>query len=130
MEEAAGCYERAAEQYEITKSAHESARAYVEAAKCRKAVAPASAVDAFGKVYNWSTLYEFCMIRFVIGGVHTGRGHHDLLDNYSAPRSSLSRSEVGPYTCTVSPPPPPAAVSEFPLYCFHRRASESCRDLS
>lgn len=51
MEEAAGCYERAAEQYEICKSAHESARAYVEAAKCRKAVAPSSAVDAFGKVY-------------------------------------------------------------------------------
>lgn len=56
MEEAAGCYERAAEQYEITKSAHESARAYVEAAKCRKEVSPATAVDAFGKVPTFTVL--------------------------------------------------------------------------
>ncbi len=51
MEEAAACYERAAGQFEIAKSAHESARAYVEAAKCRKnGTDPSSSVDAFRKV--------------------------------------------------------------------------------
>lgn len=61
MEEAANCYERAAEQFEITKSAHESARAYVEAAKCRKTNAPKTAVDAFEKVcvcVHWFGLYQ------------------------------------------------------------------------
>ena len=56
MEEAAGCYERAAQQYEICKSGHESAKAYVDAAKCRKAVSPPSAVEAFGKVRMYSYL--------------------------------------------------------------------------
>lgn len=50
MEDAAAAYERAAEHYELIKSNHEAARAWVEAAKCRKGVAPGTAVDAYGKV--------------------------------------------------------------------------------
>eukprot|EP00903_Cladosiphon_okamuranus_P005768 g5718.t1 len=81
MEEAANCYERAAEQYEICKSAHESARAYVEAAKCRKSVAPASAVDAFGKaiaIYNESGRFQQAgkMLQEV-GEIYEGEGEYD-----------------------------------------------------
>lgn len=50
MEEAADAYERAGQLYEQSKSNHETARAYVEAAKCRKTVSPVSAIDAYGKV--------------------------------------------------------------------------------
>ncbi|CAM9702241.1 unnamed protein product [Ectocarpus fasciculatus] len=62
MEEAGACYERAGEQYEITKSApYESAKAYVEAAKCRKSVEPRTAVESFGKaiaIYNESGRFQ------------------------------------------------------------------------
>lgn len=71
MEEAAGCYERAAEQYEICRSAHESARAYVEAAKCRKSVAPSSAVDAFGKVQYFMRLLKRVVMLVLVYYVHT-----------------------------------------------------------
>lgn len=50
MEDAADAYERAGELYEQSKSNHETARAYVEAAKCRKTISPVSAIDAYGKV--------------------------------------------------------------------------------
>ncbi|CAN0231770.1 unnamed protein product, partial [Laminaria digitata] len=61
MEDAADAYERAAELYEQSKSNHETARAYVEAAKCRKTVSPVTAIDAYGKaiaIYNVSGRFQ------------------------------------------------------------------------
>ena len=54
MADAADAYERAAELYEQSKSNHEAVRAYVEAAKCRKAVSPETAIDSYGKVRWWN----------------------------------------------------------------------------
>lgn len=58
METAAETFMRAAEQFEIVKSAHEAARAYVEAAKCRKEVDPGSAIDPYSKVGYASRAHE------------------------------------------------------------------------
>lgn len=66
MEQAADCFERAAEQYVITKSAHESAKCYVEAAKCRKGAKPDSAVDSFRKVYHISCVNGVLFVYVVV----------------------------------------------------------------